>query len=310
MSPMSYKAARLAQMAAIKAHHAGACPERIVWQITRACDLACRPCRSQVFNLPSKSQLTTEEGLDLIEEIRRLGQPELELTGGDPLMRGDLLALVQYATRLGLTCGLTLSGTPRTTPRMVGLLKTAGLAHLTFCLDGPTAEVHNGYRLEDGSYQWTVDGIRVAQGIGLPIQIETAVTTATVAHLPDMAQLVGRLGARVWQVTFGERPERDPGDDFALDEHATAIERLAELKGTLNYKIRITPAPYFGESRTDRGCASRWQPFELFIGDDGTIRRWNSGRILGYVRRDRLSDVVQRAAKLAAEPPAELAVVG
>ncbi|MCC7494953.1 MAG: radical SAM protein [Fimbriimonadaceae bacterium] len=291
---MSYKAARLAQLAAVKERPATAGPERVIWQITRACDLCCGPCRPAVFDQPSPRQLAAEEALDLIDQIRRCGQPELLLTGGDPLKRPDLLTLVLYANRVGLEAGLTLSGTPRTTPRMLGLLRSAGLSHITFCLDGPTAAVHDAFRRVDGSYQWTIDGIRVAQAIGLPIRIETSVTAATVDHLDALAQWVGRLGAKLWQVTFGNRPERDPGDSMTAEAHVAALERLAALQGIVNFRVRIMPATYFGLQNPAAVCLTPWIPFELFVADDGAVQRWNSGQALGNVRDLGFAEIVRR----------------
>ncbi len=300
---MSYKAARLAQLAAVKERPSTPGPERVIWQITQACDLCCAPCRSQVFNRPSPSQLTPEEGLNLIEQIRRVGRPELLLTGGDPLKRADIGTLVLYAHRVGLPVGLTLSGTPRTTPRLVGLLMAAGLEHMTFCLDGPTAEVHDGIRSVRGSYGWTVDGIRVAQAIGLPIRIETSVTPANVDQLGVMASLVARLGARYWQCTFGGRPERDPGGAFTAEQHAAAVERLAGLQGTLNCRVRVTPAPYFAGGRAGESCYNAWQPFEVFVADDGAAELWNSGHALGNVRQTTFAELVRRAQTIQSGDP-------
>lgn len=299
---MSYKAARLARLAAIKEQPATPGPERVIWQITRACDLCCAPCRSQIFDRPAPGELDLEEALGLIEQIRHTGQPELQLTGGDPLKRPDILMLVMYAHRLGLPVGLTLSGTPRTTPRVVGLLKAGGLDHITFCLDGPTAAIHDGFRAQPGSYGWTIDGVRVAQSIGLPIRVETSVTPSTIEHLETMATFVGSLGARLWQVTFGGRPERNPGGRMAPDEHVRAMERLASLQGTLGYRIRITPAPYFASDRRLPSWAAQRQPLEVFVADDGTIERWNSCTVLGNIRTDRFAVCVARALRQS-EPP-------
>ncbi|MBI2297644.1 MAG: radical SAM protein [Armatimonadetes bacterium] len=303
---MSYKAARLAQLAAVKEQPGAPGPERVIWQITRACDLCCQPCRTRILDTPSPNELSLEEGLNLIEQLRRSGQPELQLTGGDPLKRTDIALLVMYAHRLGLPVGITLSGTPRTTPRLVGLLQAAGLNHITFCLDGPTADVHDGFRRQPGSYGWTIDGIRVAQGIGLPIGIETSVTPATIDSVDAMADMVGRLGARHWQVTFGGRPVRNAGGKLSPPTHGDAMERLAALQGTVNYRIRITPAAYFVGPRQGNGHASPWHPLELFVADNGAVEQWNSGRSLGNVRVDPFPVIVRRAL----QPAAEEAVAG
>jgi MoaA/NifB/PqqE/SkfB family radical SAM enzyme len=295
MIPMSYKAARLAQLAAVKERPATPGAERVIWQVTRACDLCCAPCRSEVFNQPGPRQLSLEEGLELIEQVRRIGQPQLVLTGGDPLKRPDLATLVLSAHRLGLPVSLTLSGTPRTTPRLVGLLKAAGLDQITFCLDGPDEATHDGFRHVKGSFRWTLDGVRVAQAIGLPIGVETSVMPDTVDQLGAVSALVGRIGARHWQVTFGNRPERDPGCAFTPELHADTVRRLSALQGTLNYRVRITPASYFLGNSPVPGCTSRWRALELFIGDDGAVERWNTGLELGNVRTTPLAELVALA---------------
>jgi MoaA/NifB/PqqE/SkfB family radical SAM enzyme len=292
---MSYKAARLAQLSAVKERPGLPGPAFVIWQITNACDLCCAPCRSELANRPSRDELSLEEGLDLIEHLRRTGQPELTLTGGDPLKRPDLGVLVLYAHRLGLPVGLTLSGTPRTTPRQVGLLKAAGLQHITFCLDGPVAEAHDLFRQVPGSFNWTLQGIRVAQAIGLSIQIESVVCPATIAALDDMAAMVRRLGAKLWQVTFGARPGRDPGGAFPVEEHAQAVERLAALQGTADLRIRIIAAPYFEGRRDLGGCTAPWRPPALFVSDSGLVEKYNTGRVLGSIRRDGLEEIMRRA---------------
>jgi MoaA/NifB/PqqE/SkfB family radical SAM enzyme len=294
---MSYKAARLAQLAAVKERPAAPAPERVIWQVTRACDLTCRACRADVQQQPGEHQLDLDQGLELIEQVRRLGQPELVLTGGDPLKRPDLGTLVLYAHRLGLTVSLTLSGTPRTTPRLVGLLRAAGLDQMTFCLDGPDAASHDEFRAVPGSFDWTLDGVRVAQAIGLPIGVETTVAPETTDRLEAMAALVGRLGARLWQVTFGNRPTRDPGSAFAPEAHAAAVGRLAALGGTLNYRVRITPAPSFLGGAQPPGCRTPWRPLELFIADDGTVERWNTGPRVGRLGDEPLAELARRAAE-------------
>ena len=78
-------------------------PQRVYWEVTRACDLACRHCRVEAAPDPDRKELSTAEGLALIERLARFGPPgpHLVLTGGDALKRQDLFLLIERA-RQGL----------------------------------------------------------------------------------------------------------------------------------------------------------------------------------------------------------------
>src|SRR5262245_17869063 len=92
-------------------------PFLVIWEVTRACALACVHCRADAIHCRDPRELTTEEGFRLLEQIRGFGvrPPLLVLTGGDPMRRPDLTELVHHATGIGLTVALTPSGTAAAT---------------------------------------------------------------------------------------------------------------------------------------------------------------------------------------------------
>jgi hypothetical protein len=67
-------------------------PRRVYWEVTRACDLACRHCRAVAAPAPHAAELTGRDGLALLDQLAGFGAPlpHLVLTGGDPLKRPDL----------------------------------------------------------------------------------------------------------------------------------------------------------------------------------------------------------------------------
>ena len=79
-------------------------PQRVYWETTRACDLACRHCRAEAAPDADPAELTTAEGRRLLERVAAFGEPlpHVVLTGGDPLKRKDLFELVAAARELGL----------------------------------------------------------------------------------------------------------------------------------------------------------------------------------------------------------------
>src|SRR5207244_4460426 len=74
-------------------------PVNVYWEITRACALACRHCRAEASTHADPGQLTFKEGVGLLRQILKFGEPlpQLILTGGDPLARTDLFDIVDEA---------------------------------------------------------------------------------------------------------------------------------------------------------------------------------------------------------------------
>ena len=128
-------------------------PRLVAWEVTRACALACVHCRADAIARRDPSELTTDEGKRLIDQVRSFGSPPplLVLTGGDPMWRKDQAALVRYASDSGLTVALTPSGTPAPTRARLEELAAAGLSRLAVSLDGPDAATHDAFRRVEGS---------------------------------------------------------------------------------------------------------------------------------------------------------------
>ena len=103
-------------------------PFLIYWELTRACDLACRHCRAEAMAQRDPRELSTSEGKGLLEKLREFGGrgPHLVLTGGDPLKRPDLFDLLEYGRRLGLDMAVSPSGTQALTPEVLLRFEACG----------------------------------------------------------------------------------------------------------------------------------------------------------------------------------------
>lgn len=84
-------------------------PFLVIWEVTRACDLACLHCRAEAVTQRSPLELSTQQGMRLMDDVRRFGRPLFVLTGGDPLKRPDVLELVRYGTWIALRVAMTPS---------------------------------------------------------------------------------------------------------------------------------------------------------------------------------------------------------
>ena len=179
-------------------------PQRVYWETTRACDLACRHCRAEAAPDPDPAELTTAEGRRLLERVAAFGEPlpHVVLTGGDPLKRKDLFELVAAARTLGLRVSVAPSATPLLTPEALRQLHTAGIDAISLSLDGSTAEGHDAIRGIPGTYERTLEAARIARETGLPFQVNTLVCAETVDDLPAIHDLVVAMGAARWSLFF------------------------------------------------------------------------------------------------------------
>ena len=101
-------------------------PFLVIWETTRACDLACAHCRASALPRRHPQELTSDEGFQLLEEIRSFGDPLMIFTGGDPLKRPDIYELLSYSVSLGLRTTITPSATPLLTREAVHRIAQGG----------------------------------------------------------------------------------------------------------------------------------------------------------------------------------------
>jgi len=102
-------------------------PARVYWELTRACDLACRHCRAEALSEREPDELTTEECRRVLGRLAAVGPPlpHVVFTGGDPLKRPDLLELVRSAVGLGLGASVAPSATHALSAEAVDALREA-----------------------------------------------------------------------------------------------------------------------------------------------------------------------------------------
>ena len=180
-------------------------PILVYWESTIACDLACTHCRAEAIPTANPLQLTTDEVKAFFRDIRSFGErrsPHLVITGGDPLQREDLFELIGYARELGITVSVTPAASPRLTPEIMRRLKDAGVESLALSLDGSDAAGHDSRRGVPGTFKRTIDAIRNAGEVGLPLQINTTVTQATLEDLPRIYELLCGLTIERWALFF------------------------------------------------------------------------------------------------------------
>ncbi|MDR1607665.1 MAG: radical SAM protein, partial [Deltaproteobacteria bacterium] len=133
-------------------------PRLVAWETTVACNLACRHCRAEAVPNPLPGELNWSESANLLKNLAKWSPPPMViLSGGEPLMRADILDLAALGTSLGLRMLLSTNGS-LITSELAKKIKAAGVARLSLSLDGPTAQEHDSFRRVTGSFESIFQG--------------------------------------------------------------------------------------------------------------------------------------------------------
>lgn len=195
----------------------------VVWTTTRRCNLHCIHCYADSRNREYVEELTHEEARTLLEDLAAFGVPAVLLSGGEPLMRPDLLDLAAYGRDLGLRLTLSTNGTMITQEAAQGI-KDAGFSYVGISLDGIGAE-HDRFRGTRGAFDATLAGIRHCRAVGQRVGLRLTLTNRTVGQLPALFDLAEREG--IQRVCFYHLVPSGRGRRLASTALAPEAARMA-----------------------------------------------------------------------------------
>jgi len=283
-----------------------------IWEVTRACDLACVHCRAEAMPAPDPAQLSTAEALDLLDQLRELGPGVLVLTGGDPLKRPDLFTIIEAARCRGLEVAVTPSVTPLLTLDAIRRFADSGTSRLALSLDGPDARTHDAFRGSPGAFAATVRAIAAARVTGLPMQVNTSLTRDTVRHLPPIGRLLESIAPVLWSVFFvvpvGRAAAAQQLDAATCEQ---TFHWLYDWREATGIAVKTTAAPAFRrvvlrrEAARARAARAPRRPLPPAINDGkGFVFVSHTGDVFpsgflplaaGNVRHARLAEVYRRS---------------
>lgn len=230
-------------------------PRRVYWEVTRACDLACAHCRAAAVAARHPHELDHLAALRLLDGLAAFGEPlpHLVLTGGDPLKRPDLFALIAAARARGFRVAVSPSATPLVTPATIAQLAAAGVEAISLSVDGSTAERHDAFRGVPGTFERTLAAGRMARAVGLPVQVNTLVSRSTLGDIAAIAELARAISAARWSlfflVTVGRGDVLEPITPFECE---TLMRWLAALPAGKPI-VTTTEAPHYRRVAQESG---------------------------------------------------------
>lgn len=164
----------------------------VVWNVTRACNLACKHCYANAKRTAAPDELTNAEARAFLDDLAEYRVPAVLISGGEPLARPDLLPLIAHGVECGLRFTLSTNGT-LIDRAMARQLKEVGLIYAGVSIDG-SPELHDRQRCEVGAFDASVEGLRNLGEAGVRRGVRFTVTPGNHEGLGEVLDLVVREG--------------------------------------------------------------------------------------------------------------------
>lgn len=168
-----------------------------VWEITLKCNLACSHCGSRAGNARSK-ELSTDEALDLVQQMAEVGIKEVTLIGGEAFLRPDWLQIAQGINQAGMRCTMTTGGYGISL-EMAQKMKDAGIVTVSVSVDG-LAETHDKLRGRKGSWDFAFKTMNHLKTVGIPFGCNTQINRLSAPEFPLIYEHIRDAGAKAWQI--------------------------------------------------------------------------------------------------------------
>lgn len=253
--------------------------DTVVWEITLRCNLNCLHCGSDADLNKRPKELTTEEALDLIEQLSDIGCRRVVLSGGEPFMRKDWAILGQRIKDLGMVLSYITNGFSINEAHL-DVLAQLKPNSISFSMDGSDAKTHDYIRGKDGVYDHVCKVIKTLTNRGQFVSVVSSIHKANLHQLPDIMKLLIDLGVAAWQIQTATPQGRMPAD-LAMNENEyyQLAQFIADNKNKYKNFINIMEADCIGyysklspqlEMKSWQGCQAGMKV--IGIESDGAIK--------------------------------------
>jgi len=200
--------------------------------VTDRCDFRCVYCMSEDMTfLPKPDVLSLEELDRLCSAFIRKGVKKLRLTGGEPLVRRNIMSLMHNLGRhlkTGDLEELTLTTNGSQLPRFAAELANCGVKRINVSLDTLDADKFNKIT-RWGKLEKVLDGLKAAQDAGLQVKINTVAVNGF--NDMELDQMLGWCGEQKFDLTLIETMPLGEVSEARADQYlplSTVRERLSE----------------------------------------------------------------------------------
>ncbi|MGB7587546.1 MAG: radical SAM protein [Solirubrobacterales bacterium] len=201
----------------------------VVWNVTRRCNLHCGHCYADSHNRDYEGELTHQEGRRLLEDLAAFEVPTVLFSGGEPLLRPDLLDLAVVARDLGMRTVLSSNGTQVDAVSAKAIV-AAGFSYVGISIDG-IGPLNDKLRGSHGAFEGAVAGIRAARGADLRTGVRFTVHANNRHQLGQVFELAEAEGVNrlcVYHLAYAGRGGKMRRHDLSTEESRAVVEEVLD----------------------------------------------------------------------------------
>jgi pyrroloquinoline quinone biosynthesis protein E len=236
-------------------------PLALLAELTHRCPLRCPYCSNPVELERASREIATADWCRILGEAAALGALQVHFSGGEPMARRDLTALVAHAASLGLYTNLITSGVLLDAGKMEAL-REAGLDHVQ--LSFQDSEAANADRIAGlaHAHEKKLAAAALVRAAGLPLTMNAVMHRQNLDHLPHIIELAVMIGARRLEVAHVQYYGWALPNRRALFPTYAALERATELVEAARQRLKgiltidyVVPDYY---ARRPKACMGGW----------------------------------------------------
>ncbi|MCB1455568.1 MAG: heme d1 biosynthesis radical SAM protein NirJ [Nitratireductor sp.] len=202
----------------------------VIWNLTRRCNLRCRHCYTISADVDFPGELTHEQAMGVLDDLKEFGIPALILSGGEPLSRFDFFDLAERARQLDFRyLALSTNGT-RLTGENAKSVAGLGFDYVGISLDG-IGKMNDWFRGVDGAFKDALQGVRECKALGVKVGLRFTITEDNQHMLPEMLDLCEDEGVDKFYLShlvYAGRGDKNRGEDTQHARTRNAMDLLIE----------------------------------------------------------------------------------
>ncbi|MBS4175668.1 pyrroloquinoline quinone biosynthesis protein PqqE [Bacillus sp. FJAT-49736] len=248
-------------------------PYSLLAELTHRCPLHCPYCSNPLELTLEREELTTEDWCRVLTQAAEMGVVEVHFSGGEPLLRNDIVELIRHANELEMYTNLITSGIGLSEER-INRLKQAGLANVQVSFQAAEAKLSDmigGYK----AFEKKKAAAEAVKRAGLHLSLNVVLHSLNIGYLDEIIQLAEELGAERlelantqyynWALLNRERllPSREQVDQ-ASEIYTAAKERI----GSRMEIIWVIPDYY---ANTPKPCMGGWGAIGFTVASNGDV---------------------------------------
>lgn len=233
------------------------------WSVTGKCNLKCRHCYMSAPDYKYRD-LSTEECMNIIDQMEQANVAAVSITGGEPFVREDIRILLGYLQQRGIAITqIYTNGLLLTEEILAGLKKIGVNPQFVLSFDGVGG--HDWLRGKNGAQQEAVSAIRLLKEHGFPVMVETALYEKNIGNLLETYALLKELSVDYWKTSL----------IFPAGKWKEQIQRRIETEELYNTYLELIKS-YIAD-----GAPFSLQLDGFFACSKGEVKTWFSP----YVRK-------------------------